>query len=890
MKSLKLLLSVAMVAAFTILTNAQTGAIRINQLGYYPAANKFAIVANSNATTFELVNAADSIVEFSGDMGQRTYWKDATDSVKLCNFSDFTKPGNYFIRIPGFGDSYIFSISDTILRKAAYASLKSFYYQRSSYELTTPYAGIWARKAGHPDTQCILHSSTGKSGKIASPGGWYDAGDYGKYVINAGISVATLLSFYENFNNFFEDASIHIPESGNGQNDLLDEVKFELDWLKTMQDDDGGVFFKLTTLAFSGFVMPDADKADRYVIGKTTASALDFAAMMAMAGRIYTSYDSVYAADCVTRAENAWTWAKAHPAIYFKNPSDVSTGEYGDKNVSDEFIWAAAELFITTKGDEYKTYLEGKSGSLKYQNAPGWPSVQPLAALSLATRENGLSESLLTTIRNSVTSTASNWLNQIAASPSRIPQFSFGWGSNSQIANQGVGMLYAYLITKDEKYIKGAAECADYLLGKNATGYSFESAYGYKTPMNFHHRPSYADGVVQPIPGFVSGGPNPGQEDGQKYPFDAPAKSFVDVMGSYASNEVCINWNSPMTALFAGVDAILGSGEPVSFEIQTSINNPPTVNLTTPAYDSKIGSDQVLSVKGNASDPDGISKVELYIDSRYFATTNSAQFDFKIDSLAFGKHTATILAYDTKGLTTEKTNRFSNYAVYAIPGHIEAENYYNMSGISTQTTTDEGAGQNVSSLDINDWVDYSLNVDKTGTYRVEFRVAAGSGTKTFELRKATAAVITSQTFDATGGMQKWTTIADTIELKAGKQTVRLQSLASGWNLNWLNFEYLYSTSAENLKSATSENTLQVFPNPVRNSFNVKYSLKGKTPAEFCIFNHAGKLIEKKTVQMTASSSGEIQWTPKNRLSSGEYILIINQDGEKQATGKFVKTR
>lgn len=295
-------------------------------------------------------------------------------------------------------------------------------------------------------------------------------------------------------------------------------------------------------------------------------------------------------------------------------------------------------------------------------------------------------------------------------------------------------------------------------------------------------------------------------------------------------------------------------------------------------------------MKGSASDPDGISKVELYIDSRYQASSNSAQFDFNINSLAIGTHTATILAYDTKGLTTEKTNRFSTYAVYAIPGHLEAENYENMSGISTQTTIDTGGGQNVGSLDVNDWLDYNVNIAKSGTYRVEFRVAANSGTKNFELRKANGAPIAALTFNATGGMQKWATNADTLDLRAGKQIIRLQSLSSNWNLNWLNFEYLYPTSAKDLKTADMENSLQILPNPVRNSFKVKYSLEGKTPAEFCIFDRTGKLIEKKIVKVLATPSGEIQWTPKNGLPSGEYILMIYQDGEKKAAGKFAKTR
>lgn len=660
--SIKYCLTVSLIC-WSLYCFSQTGAIHINQVGYYPTANKIAVIAFTKATSFEVINTRDQSVELTGDLSSETYWKDAGDSVKLADFSALTKTGTYKIRIPNFGESYSFEISNTVLRKAAYASLKSFYYQRCSYELKPEYAGIWARPAGHPDTNCKLHSSTGKSGSVASPGGWYDAGDFGKYVINAGISVGTMLSFYENFNTFFADGSIHIPESGNGQNDLLDEVKFELDWLKTMQDDDGGVFFKVTTLNFAGFVMPDKSTAQRYMIGKVTASALDFASMMAMAGRIYTEYDSAYAADCIDRAEKAWEWALANPKIYFKNPSDVSTGEYGDGNVSDEFLWAASELFITTQKEEYKTYLEGRSSSLSYWSAPGWPNVQQLGSLSLLTRPNGLSEKTLTSIKNSLISTADKWLGQIASSPCRIPQFGFNWGSNSGIGNMGVGLLYAYLVTNDQKYVKGAAECADYLLGKNATGFSFVTSFGARTPMNIHHRASGSDNIIQPVPGFVSGGPNSGKQDGQKYPFSDPAKCFVDVTDSYASNEVCINWNSPLTALLAGVDAVLGDGSEVAFEVPTEVNNPPSLMINTPGNDSKKGSDKELIVKCSANDADGIASVELYVDSHFEGVLFESPCQWTLNNLTFGDHTITIVATDTKGLSIGKTNTFNYYYV-----------------------------------------------------------------------------------------------------------------------------------------------------------------------------------------------------------------------------------
>ena len=876
--------------SWSFIAYPQTGAIRINQLGYYPTANKIAVVVFTKASTFEVVNVQDNSVELTGNLSAEVFWKDAGDSIKRCDFSALTKIGTYKIRIPEFGESYPFEISNTILRKAAYASLKSYYYQRSSYELTAPFAGLWARAAGHPDTQCILHSSTGKTGTISSPGGWYDAGDYGKYVINAGISVASMLSFYENFNTFFADGTIHIPESGNGKNDLLDEVKFELDWLKTMQDIDGGVFFKLTTLNFSGFIMPNADKADRYVIGKTSASALDFAAMMAMAGRVYKDYDAEYAADCIVRSENAWTWAKANPAIYFKNPTDVSTGEYGDGNVSDEFIWAAAELYITTQKAEYRTYLEGKSSALKYQSATGWPNVQPLASLSLATQTNGLSASLLSTIKSSVTATADSWLSQINSNACRIPNSGYGWGSNSGIANQGVGLLYAYILTKDTKYIKGAAECADYLLGKNATGFSFVSAYGSKTPMNFHHRPSFADGVVQPVPGFVSGGPNPGKQDGEKYPFSDPAKSFVDVMGSYASNEVCINWNSPMTALFAGIDAVMGDNSAVDFQVQTSINNPPVINITSPLYDSKTGSDLPFKIKGTTTDADGISKVEYYVDAHFMGLVTVSPFDWTLRSLPFGSHTVSVLAYDLKGLTSEKTNIFNYYPVISSPGKIEAEYFAAMTGITTQITSDTDAGRNITSIDANDWLDYSLNIQKSGNYRVEFRVASAVAGGKFELRKSTGLVLSSLTIKTTGGSQKWVTIADTINLTAGKQTLRLQAMTGGWNINWINLVYLYPTSAQDQQLNENGNSLYIAPNPVSSNFTLKYNLAQLGPVEFTLYDGRGKLVSKQMKESTPSYLGELNWNIDQKLACGEYYISMQQKGKKVATCKLIKTK
>ena len=871
-----------------LLTYSQAGAIRINQLGYYPDANKIAVVVFTDADSFEVVNTADSTVEYSGELSPRVFWSDAGDSVKLCNFSSVSKPGNYKIYVPGFGESYPFEISGNVLRKAAYASLKSFYYQRCSYELTADHAGLWARASGHPDTSCIFHSSSGRTGRLSSPGGWYDAVDYGKYVINAGISVATLLSFHENFSDFFADSTILIPESGNGQNDLLDEVKFELDWLKTMQDPDGGVYAKLTTLWFPGFSMPQVDNLDRYVIGKSTAAALDFAAMMAMAGRIYTDYDSAWAADCITRAEQAWSWAKVHPSIYFTNPANVSTGEYGDWNVTDEFIWAAVELYISTDSSEYKTYLESRSSSLLYQGAPGWPDVQPLASLSLATRPNGLADAQLTKIKNSITAKANSWLNQISVSPCRIPQFGYYWGSNSGIANIGVGLLYAYILTEDNKYIKGAAECADYLLGRNATGYSFVSAYGFKTPVNFHHRPSGSDGIIQPVPGFVAGGPNKDKQDGQQYPFSNPAKSYVDVQGSYASNEVCINWNSPLTALLAGVDAVLGDSSELDFTVQTTANNPPVVAMTSPYYGTQAGSDKPFAVKGKATDADGISRVELYMDARFIGSTSSGTFEWPMNSLSFGPHIMTILAYDQYDLTTDVTNLFTYIPVHIIPGLIEAENYSNMSGVNVQATSDSSGGYNLYSIHTGDWFDIILNVKEAGSYVVDFRVASQTGGGKFELRTKTLSVLSSLTVEATGSWQNWTTISDTITLAAGKQTLRIIAVTGSWNINWINFTRYIPTSYQDLQE--NSYSISVFPDPFNENFTVRYHVTDLSPVEFILWDPSGRMVDRMSLYDIQSAAGEFSWKTDKLTTPGIYFMTMQQTSGNMLTIKLLKSR
>ncbi|NJO88386.1 MAG: hypothetical protein HC831_05000 [Chloroflexia bacterium] len=267
--------------------------IRVNQLGYYPKAVKKAIIVESQAADFE-IKTLDGKTVFKGSLSESKYWDKSGEYVKIADFTTLTEKGRYFLQVGKF-KSCQFEIKENLYKDAFKSALKNYYYIRASIDLEEKYAGKWNRKAGHPDTLCYFHPSAERGeGAMSSPGGWYDAGDPNKYVVNAGVTVGTLLNFYEMYPNFVTDNFSNIPESGNELSDLLDEVKYELDWVLTMQAPDGASHFKLTHKGFGGFIMPEEDTVSRFVVGKSTASTLNLAAMSAQASRLYKDYNNEF--------------------------------------------------------------------------------------------------------------------------------------------------------------------------------------------------------------------------------------------------------------------------------------------------------------------------------------------------------------------------------------------------------------------------------------------------------------------------------------------------------------------------------------------------------------------------------------------------------------------
>ena len=558
-----------MLALLCILTITLYGQVELNQLGFYnEAPKKAAVIADPKVNKFKIVTETGKEV-YKGKLSGPMQSKNSSLIVCQADFTKFMKSGNYRL-VAGKQESDVFTIGDHVMAGVAKGVLKGFYYQRVSEPLEAKYAGRWARPAGHPDTLVLVHSSAATQQRpegtiISSPGGWYDAGDYNKYIVNSGITTATLLSAYEDFPAYFQKLDVNIPETGNGVPDLLNEVLCNLRWMLTMQDpNDGGVYHKCTNASFDGFVMPGVTKEPRYVVQKSTAATLDFVAVMAQASRVFTQFPKELpglADSCLLAAGQAWNWALQHPDILYKQSEmnkhfqpPVTTGDYGDNKVDDEWFWAATEMYATTLDATYKA--KAKEYLSDNWQIPSWNQVYMLGVYTLLRIKDSeytpdFTQKLITMADKMVNSVSTNAFGVVMGQN----RSEFEWGSNSEAANQGIMLIQAYLLTKDMKYLNAALTNADYLLGRNATGYCFVTGFGSKSVMHPHHRPSVADGIDDPVPGLLSGGPNPGMQDRCKYPFTEPETAYVDVWESYASNEIAINWNAPAVYLFNAIEA-----------------------------------------------------------------------------------------------------------------------------------------------------------------------------------------------------------------------------------------------------------------------------------------------------------------------------------------------
>ncbi len=543
--------------------DVETG-VRLNQEGYFTSEDKFVVVVDAGEKSFALSNAEGHEV-LSGNIPAARYWEYSGDSASVLDFSEIRDEGTYTLFIDGKKASKTFIVSSDPYLGLDKSAVKALYYNRAGIEIDSAYGGKFARPAGHPDTSVMVHASAATEMRpegtiISSPGGWYDAGDYNKYIVNSGISTFTLLQALSDFSDYYGQLNCNIPESDNDLPDLLDELLYNLRWMLTMQDpNDGGVYHKLTAKGFEGAVMPHKAISQRYVVQKNTAATLDFAAVCAKAVRVlepWADHLPGLADSCRRQAVDAWDWAVNNPDVLYEQPDDIHTGAYGDNNMEDEWYWAACELFLTEKKSEF---MEAAVDYYQQASVPNWGNVGMLGTISLISSSGELPESLnQLNIEADFFNLVDELVGKWEQSPFRVSIDHFEWGSNSTVANEGMLKLIALKKTGDQKYLSAALSDLDYILGRNATDYCFVTGFGQKKVMNIHHRPSEADDIENPVPGFLAGGPNLATfedcPDAERSQF--AAKSYIDDWCSYSTNEITINWNAPLIYLSGGINSI----------------------------------------------------------------------------------------------------------------------------------------------------------------------------------------------------------------------------------------------------------------------------------------------------------------------------------------------
>lgn len=562
-------------------------AVRINQVGYFPKAEKIATAVNESSQSVPWSLAQGGQTVASGQTTPFGLDTDSGDHVHIVDFTSVRKEGEGFVLTVGEDSSTPFKISNSIYSTLKYDALRYFYHNRSGIEIKMPYAQQekWTRPAGHAvsDKTVPCAKDAGCEYQLDVTKGWYDAGDHGKYVVNGGISVWTMMNQYERFKARgsvapFGDGKLQIPESGNGVPDILDEARWEMEFLLGMQVPTGQpkagmVHHKMHDTAWSalGIAPHDAEQVmKRELRPVSTAATLNLAATAAQAARLFKAYDPKFSARCLAAAETAWVAAKQYPAIYADpNDSQNGGGPYGDGDVTDEFFWAAAELYITTKKGDYKNAMTSSAHFATpvtvadgVPSGMSWGQTGPLGTISLAL--SGLPEAKQQ--QKLLIAAADKFNGLIEVQGYRMP-FNAGesgkypWGSNSFIINNMMVLSYAYDFTGKDKYLEAVVLGMDYLLGRNGMGQSYVSGYGSNPLRNPHHRfwaHQYDPKFPSAPPGAVSGGPNSGLQDpyvkAAGLPGCQPQKCFIDHIEAWSVNEITVNWNAPFAWVAAYLD------------------------------------------------------------------------------------------------------------------------------------------------------------------------------------------------------------------------------------------------------------------------------------------------------------------------------------------------
>ncbi|WP_276120679.1 glycoside hydrolase family 9 protein [Pararhizobium qamdonense] len=565
----------------------------VNQAGYFLDGPKRATIL-SDATgplPFKLEDA-DGIAIGEGMTAPAGFDPTVEANTQIADFSAFATAGEGYRLVVGDKTSLPFSVGHDIYGKLRVDALSWFYPQRSGIEIKGDIAGqAYARPAGHVQENPNQGDTnvTCLTGKVAAKlygkdwtcgytldvsGGWYDAGDQGKYVVNGGIAVSQLLSTFERglvygdgASPVLSDSLSRIPENGNGVPDILDEARWELEFLMKMMVPDGQplagmVHHKVHDIKWTGVPMlPHLDPQLRALHRPSTAATLNLAAAAAQGARLFAPYDREFAQRLLVASQKAWLAAAANPMLFAPDSDGLQGGgDYGDDDISDETYWAAAELYITTGEARFLAALKASPHWAGPVFSPAgafdWRSVAGLGRLDLALYGDNLAPDDKAMIMASVVSAGRNFLSLQAKEPFghiyRPASNRYDWGSNQLILQNMIVVSAGYDLTGELPFLNGVRESIDYIFGRNAMNMSYVTGYGSVFAKNQHSR-WYAHQTDSTLPnppvGTLAGGPNSTLVDDvarARLQGCAPQTCYIDDIMAWGTNEMTINWNAPL--------------------------------------------------------------------------------------------------------------------------------------------------------------------------------------------------------------------------------------------------------------------------------------------------------------------------------------------------------
>jgi endoglucanase len=517
--------------------------IRLNTVGFLPGHDKRASVA-ARCTEFTVVRAKDGASIFRGRMTGPAHNEDTNEDLCTADFSTLDTPGVYQLDVPGVGRSVPFRISRAVYDEPFAVAVRAMHLWRCGAAVRVEYEGqTYEHAACHLDDAWLDFVGGGHT-RRASPGGWHDAGDYNKYVVNAGVTVGTMLLAWEQFGARIERIDLRLSADTQRPHDsrqslpaYLDEVKWELDWLLTMQAADGSVYHKVSTRDFGPAIMPEDEKTPRFFAPWSSAATADFAAMTAEAARVFRRYDQSYSDRLLAAARRSYVFLQTHTESHPADLRGFTTGAYQTADVDDR-LWAAAELWETTGDAACLADFETRARAYpdKFALDWGWSNVQNLGELTyLFSRRPGRDARLVEEVRRALLQTADEIVRRRDAHGyARTLGTRYYWGANGAVANTVVLLQSADRLSPKRAYVESSLDALGNLFGRNCYARSFVTGLGANPPLHPHDRRVMSQPGGRAWPGYLVGGGWPRATD------------WADVSANYRVNEIAINWNAPL--------------------------------------------------------------------------------------------------------------------------------------------------------------------------------------------------------------------------------------------------------------------------------------------------------------------------------------------------------